>query len=291
MDKESPCPVAEIKVAFNSLQLPEIKQDDSAADDWIRNMHRLQELIIDSRNLNKFLCWDVICKTMFTGSRRKILPEYEYLKGLDNWKAKWRPAVREDRLGRPKRFRHYPLSSPNRLHMAYSLALYEDKIGKCVARSGRVLEFGGGYGCMARVIHNLGFCGQYIIFDLEPFSLLQCFYLKSLGLNILSLADAMDGHAGVFCTSNIDEIGKLLKYEVSGDSLFLATWSYSEAPLEVRRLLLPLLSGFSMFLIGYQEKFHEIDNVRFFNEWKTLYDVQWNDVAIPHLHGSRYLFA
>jgi hypothetical protein len=39
-----------------------------------------------------------------------------------------------------------------------------------------VIEFGGGYGSLCRLFFNQQFKGQYVLFDLPPFSALQHFF-------------------------------------------------------------------------------------------------------------------
>ena len=45
-----------------------------------------------------------------------------------------------------------------------------------------IVEFGGGYGSMCRLVRKLGFKGRYVIFDLRPILALQKYYLGLHGV-------------------------------------------------------------------------------------------------------------
>jgi hypothetical protein len=47
-----------------------------------------------------------------------------------------------------------------------------------------IIEFGGGFGSMCRLVHALGFRGQHIIFDLPPVWALQRYYLRLHGIEV-----------------------------------------------------------------------------------------------------------
>src|SRR5207244_11597755 len=73
-----------------------------------------------------------------------------------------------------------------------------------------VLEFGGGYGSMCRLFHNLGFRGRYLIFDLPAFSALQRFFLRSIGMCVGSPEEFRDGACGVALSSNVGDLQTLV---------------------------------------------------------------------------------
>ena len=156
-----------------------------------------------------------------------------------------------------------------------------------------IFEFGAGYGSMCRLAHNLGFRGRYLLYDLAPFSALQKFFLKCIGFELHSFQSFKTAESGVVCLSDIEELKEVLSdCPESSDPLFIATWSLSEAPVQVRNLILPLISSFRALLIAYQVNFREINNMDFFRQWTADWDnAQWQDCAIDHLQGSRYLFA
>lgn len=257
---------------------------------WINNMKRLRELVF-SDNPRKFLRWDVISETMFVSNPRYISRELHFLKGLPDWKDRWREAIMESPVGHPIPYWKYPCTSGNMIHHAYHIAQFEQKTGMYINSMDLILEFGGGYGGMCRLLRNLGFEGQHIIFDLPPFSALQKFFLNSVGIRVGSADSFKISTDGVICISDLEQLKAILS-NCNGrrDSMFIATWSISEVPVNVRKSVLPLTYQFKGFLIAYQEKFGEVNNIEFFSDWKTVQgDVEWYNWEIEHLKHNAYL--
>lgn len=182
LDKPLPPPtqkekqlIEEIKSKFVSSQ-----RDASQANmEWGSNMNRLYELVMND-DIRSFLRWDVIMHTMFVSNNAPyVRRELNYLKNLAYWDNRWSKAIVESTIGHPIPFVFYPKSSGNLIHHAYHLAQLEEKAQINVNEIDFVFEFGGGYGSMCRLFHNIGFTGDYVIFDLPPFSALQEYYLKA----------------------------------------------------------------------------------------------------------------
>lgn len=280
----------ELRETFAQLPLLVTAGKPSSEAEWMGNLNRLRERVLRD-DPRQFLRWDVIAYTMFVFFARYIHRELAFLKSRPDWNARWRPAISESAVGRPIPYLLYPASSANLIHHAYHLAQFEHQGGGPVHEIELVLEFGGGYGSMCRLFHNLGFRGRYLIFDLRPMSALQKFYLQTLGLPVRSLDDFHRQLPGVYCLSELEPLQALLAGAPAGErSMFLATWSLSETPVSLRESVRPLVLGFNAFLIAYQDRFGEVDNLQYFSEWQqTLPLVQWQGWPIPHLGGSRYL--
>lgn len=78
--------------------------------------------------------------------------------------------------------------------------------------------------------------------------------------------------------------------ELDPSSLFLAAWSLSETPLELRDTWQPILAQFSFFLFGYADRFEGVDNTRWFDRYTASRpDVRWHRWAIPHRPRRTYL--
>ena len=72
--------------------------------------------------------------------------------------------------------------------------------------------------------------------------------------------------------------------------MFIATWSISETPPELRNNILPCIKDFGMFLIAYQHRFKEVDNIGFFRKWTAAQkDVVWYNMQIEHIPKNSYL--
>ena len=239
---------------------------------WEQNIIDLEHNL-QYGDFSDFLHWDVVKRTMFLGNSPYIAVELFYLV-THNWTL-WKRGIEEDRLGNPTPFILCRRSSGNLIHHAYHLAKFMDATKQNVLDYDTVFEFGGGSGSMARLFHNLGFDGEYVIYDLPQFSLSQQRYLKSIG---------KDGD--VTCISDIDHIPAS-----DGRTLFIGTWSLSEAPVHPRDEVLDKAASNS-YLIAYLSSFAGIDNCAYFNTiMRREKTIEWYNSEIKHISGDHhYLF-
>jgi len=281
----------ELVTTFRELPEPEVVDNWPSASKWEENLQQLRELIRNG-NPREFLRWDVISRTMFVTFAEYLSAELDYLKACPDWESYWQPAIQEAVAGHPLPCHIYSASSSNLIHHAFHVAQFETETGIKADDFDTVLEFGSGYGSMCRLFHNLGFSGNYIHYHLPEFSALQKYYLRTLGLEVHSDINFLGAGKGIACVSDFMELVALLAdFNALGDSLFLATWSISEVPIGIRDPMLPLIAGFKSYLIAYQARFEEVDNVEFFSELQQeRSDVTWHHQQIKHLPGSYYLF-
>ncbi len=281
---------SELKAAFHEMDILKTSHVNPSEAIWLGYVNRLRELVL-SGNPREFLRWDVVSKTMFLVHAPYIYRELKYLKRRPDWESRWKPAIKESPVGRPNRCVYHPQSSANLIHHAYHVANFEDRTGIHVNDLDCVCEFGGGYGSMCRLFFNLGFRGRYLILDLPAFSALQRYFLKTVGLPVLSTKMFEETDCGVSCISHADELRQFVSNRSRWNkSLFVATWSISETSIEVRESILPMTSEFEFFLLAYQDRFREVDNTAFFNRWKeSNRDVTWHGWQIEHIPGSSYL--
>jgi hypothetical protein len=144
---------------------------------------------------------------------------------------------------------------------------------------------------MYRLCHNLGFDGKYIIFDFPMFSALQQYYIKSIGLELHNVDSFESAKHGVICVSDIQILQDLLLTNISSrdKNMFIATWSLSESPVDLRYKILSLIAEFKAFLFAFQGKFEEVDNVEFFNNWmKKQVEKSWFKSTIEHIPNEFY---
>ncbi len=281
--------VEQLRARFSGFPVHETAGATPSAASWLSNMNRLRQLVL-SQDPREFLRWDVIINTMFVGNVPFVRSELNYLKERPDWDSRWRSAIAESTAGHPGPCVFHSGSSGNLIHHAYHVAQWEQATGIKPSDLDLIVEFGGGYGSMCRLHHQLGFRGQYVIFDLPSFSALQTFYLQQLGLKVANAKES-DAAANVLCTSEVAELRSLLRGAAERKSLFIATWSLSETPLTVRLGVMPLLEQCSNYLLAYQDQFEEVDNVSFFTAWQaSMPHVEWQSQTIPHLAGNRYLF-
>ena len=258
---------------------------------WLTNMNRLRAAVL-SQDPREFLRWDVISKTMvvspFAGY---VCTELRYLRSLTDWSTRWRSAINESEVGHPIPCIFNRASSSNLIHHAYHLAQFEANTKVKIHDLKYVLEIGGGYGSMCRLFHNLGFQGKYIIYDLPSFSALQRYFLGAHRLPVQSNSKFLSSSSGIVCVSELEHLKLLIadKFPLQ-NTIFLATWSISETPLRIRESLLPLASQFHSFLLAFQDRFEEVDNLNFFDYWqRTISNVIWQTCRINHMPGDSYL--
>lgn len=258
---------------------------------WRDYLNRIRDLVLNS-NPREFLRWDVITGTMFVGNDRYIIEELNYLKQRSDWNTRWREAIAEVTAGNPLPFKKYPESSGNLIHHAYHISQFEEKTGVQVDSVNFVLEFGGGYGSMCRLFGNLGFKGKYVIFDFPHLTALQKYFLRSIGIAVHKFEHVQSAGHSVVCISDLEKLKMILStYREEENSLFIATWSISETPMSFRDSVLSLVSNFNSYLIAYQDNFGEVNNMEYFEKYKSNHQnrIKWNHWEIRHLPGNTYL--
>lgn len=279
---------AKLGTKLGALEIPPSDGMSPAQKAWNENMRRLQGLAAsdDPRN---FLSWEVVGGTMFVRYAKYSRTEYAYLAHRTDW-SRWQAALVEHPAGNPVRCPFDTRTSCNLVHHAYHLAQFEDVTGTRVDGFRSVIEFGGGYGSMCRLFANLGFRGRYLIIDLPAFTALQEYYLESIGIRILTPGEYRAGEHGVLCLSDLDALRDLV--DGQSGSLFLATWSISEAPLPVRQQVLDgIADSFDACLIAYQPRFEDVDNTGYFSAFSAARPgYAWQARAMDHLPGQTYLF-
>lgn len=282
--------LSELQAAFRDLPVANIDSSPPSEAAWLGFVSELRERVLNG-DPRQFLRWEVIIRNMFVDTADYTATELRYLKGLADWDARWRPGIRETRVGNPTPYLYHPASSRNLIHHAYHVAQFEHRTGVPVDGLELVFEFGGGYGSMCRLIHNLGFRGKYVIFDLPAFTALQRYFLRAAGLPVTTAAASEPQANGIACISSLRELQDLLEgSDATRKGMFIATWSLSEAPLRLRENVLALLGRFGSFLIAYQDTFREIDNKDYFESWRNSFaNVEWQGWGIEHIPGNNYL--
>ncbi|MEQ9363130.1 MAG: hypothetical protein RIF32_02750 [Leptospirales bacterium] len=272
------------RLSFLSPLAVSDKMNDSEKE-WTMNRIALRELMRFS-DLRIFLRWQVIRHTMFATESAYTKVELAYLrnsgKGVED--------LREDPIGSPDTLIVHPQTSGNLVHHEYHLVRFEREQRIRLSDFPFILEFGGGYGSLCRLIARRNFGGIYVIFDLPEFSLLQRYFLKSLNIQVNEPDSLASGKNGVYLLSAEQDLETLLASKTD-KSLFIGTWSISETPLEFRENFLRLVGDFSDYLIAYQNQFNEMNNAEYFARWsKSKPANRWKTLPIDFLPGHAYLF-
>lgn len=276
--------IARLRASFAALPPPE--EDGAGTEqEWMRYRREVRSFIA-SRDPRLFIQWRLIASTMFF---RGNDDELRYLQGLPA-SAGCMDAIAESPIGAPDRYPAYPQSSGNLIHHAYSIAQLEQAFDMSVRSLETVVEFGGGYGSLARYVYQSGFDGNYVILDLPEFSLLQEYFLTSL--TDLQLVVERTGHPASRRAVSLMSSPSEYSSRLAGQplDLFIATWSLSESPVPFRDMIMEITGAPKFFLIAYHEKFNGIDNRAYFEAFAAnRNDYTWLEYPIKHVPTSRYL--
>jgi hypothetical protein len=279
-----PVPIQKLRSRINDL--PPLGKDEKTTDpQWVMFRQNLRDDIQQDDSMN-FLKWRVIRQTMFHNAKSE---ELEYLMGLGQWQD-IKAAIQESEVGGPRPYGRMKTSSGNLIHQAYSLFRFLETSNLKVSELDQIVEFGGGYGCMCRLVHRLGFKGRYIIFDLPEFLSLQSYYLEMTLGSPQSYGTVSEEKSIIVFLSNIEDLSKQISLDGRTD-LFIALWSLSESPHQLRREILAATGNPQNYLIAFQNSFEGKDNTEFFKMMmKNRSNYDWKESGIGHLPNNNYLF-
>ena len=116
-----------------------------------------------------------------------------------------------------------------------------------------ILEFGGGYGGMAKVCNGMGYNNTYYIYDLPQLKKLQDYHLTEINVK----------HKII---NELKELKDIMLDNTSSKKLFIATWSLSEVGNELREQIIEIIKDFdSVFIIfQYNNPIKGQDNYEYF---------------------------
>ena len=230
---------------------------------WTEQRAALREQLA-AGDRETFLRWPLIVATMFY----PLVPEeLQYLKEHPDWTF-IRSLLEDPGVGGAEPIDPSLRTNGNIVHHAYHIFRFEAALGHRLVGDGRILEIGGGYGNFCRLVFQRGFAGKYRIYDLPEFLELQRWYLGR------TLARADVEYLSTLPSAPVD--------------VLVGLWSISEMPFALRDRIKALAPRY--FLLAYQQEFYGLDNVEYFERWRSDQDYAWHDIEIPHIKGDRYLF-
>ena len=252
--------------------------------------------LINQKRLINFLRIPFIQKMFFIHNRLFIKNELNEIKKDKIFYIQWKNLLKEDEVGDPIRYFLYPESSGNRIRQVYHLKKFCDFSNINIKTINRVLEIGGGYGCMARIFSKINHKINYTIYDTFEVNLLQYYFLK---LNKLEVA-IENSKSRINLISSI-KFNNEINYKNNSKTLLIANWSLSEMPLKLRKKISKLIFKIPYILISFQDKFENINNLKYFERIKTKLDkqgyetkingLQYYNNAILNTNKHFYLFA
>jgi len=252
-----------------------LEVDDSVSTIWKANINEIKERILDD-DMDNFIRWHVIQKTMFVGNCAYIDKEYKYIVEHPLWSKEWQFVIKEKHTGNPIPYDKNPATTGNTIHAVYHLARFISDMGHNLKDVNTVFEIGGGYGTMARAF-KIFTPVDYHMWDLPIFSLLQKWYLSQNNIS-------------TFCITDFAFLKRRL-HTPPPEMMFISTWAFSEMPIEERKRFLPIIKKCKYILIAYQCEFDNVDNNKYFKEFtQTMANCSWQDKMIEHLPNHKYLF-
>lgn len=177
----------------------------------------------------------------------------------------------------------------NSVHHLHHLMQFEQATKRKIGSMSSIVEFGGGYGNLARIANNVGFHNDYHIIDLLLLSCIQYVFLcTAFGKERISFDrnESMGDTKIVLHRLSDFDIMKNLHGE-----LFISTWALSESPRMVYEWIANrdwfgakgLLLAYNNLWKPWQEG--EVKSTLENNGWCVEHK------AIPFLPGNFYLFA
>lgn len=228
---------------------------------WNRNRLRLRQHFTNEDHVfgKDFWQWPVLQETMCVGLNyiqddtktclRSPLARYVITECADNF-----------------RYEEYP----NLLRQAAHLVNWMEVTGKEVKDLDCVIEIGGGFGAMLKVLRLFGFEGSYTVLDFPEFHWLQEIYT---GEEI----------------TRIDNLCVPCKWE---NSLLVSMWGLSEFPDNRPEFD---CMNFSNYLFAYSPQWNmeanikAYDNIEYFRQLTEFHKRNWVELSIPNLGENRYL--
>lgn len=221
--------------------------------------------LLDHPQLISFLRFPFVQQMFFVHNRFFIYKELKELQKSRSYWPLYKKLLIEDDAGDPVRYFLYPQSSGNRINHVYHLSILQNFLKKDLLKIREVFEFGGGYGCMARIFFNINKRVNYKIFDTFYMNLLQYYYLKILNQNPFLGYRAKQN---LLLMNDVNQLKKFNKKKIK-DLLFIANWSLSEVSLEFRKKFQETILKSKYILISFQETFEDINNIKYFNNLKS----------------------
>ncbi len=139
----------------------------------------------------------------------------------------------EDPVGAPRICDASLCTSSNRLYHAFHLAMYQQTTGKGFAGDGMIVEWGGGYGDMARLLWRFNAGSNLttiVLIDLPAVGALQWVYLTAiLGRDAVRIIAGPDQKIHKGCV-NIMNSAVAFEHPELLPQCFISTWALTESP-------------------------------------------------------------
>lgn len=163
------------------------------------------------------------------------------------------PGLGDSKIGNPYQFKPIPGCSPMTIAKAYQLSLLKKHLGFFLPKEqvSYIVEVGGGYGHLCRMIRNFGYTGRYTIIDFPEMLEIQKNFLIQ---NFINNVD--------FCELNMEKV----EPKENEISILIATFSVNEMPLETRYYIEPYYNQYNYLFFAHNSTFDGVDNKNYFSK-------------------------
>ena len=211
--------------------------------------------IIREKKLEIFLRNNFIQNIFFIHNRFFIYSELKELKKDANWKL-WKKLIKDNSVGNPIWYFLYHESTGNRIRQVYIIKKFLE-LNPTIKLTNlkKIIEIGGGYGCMTDIFFKINKKINYTIYDMYEVNLLQYYYLKMNNHN-----PKLNSYKNKI--NLINRLNDLKKFK--NNNLLIANWSLSEFPLNFRKKFFSTIKNSDYTIISFQDNFENINNYKFF---------------------------
>lgn len=225
------------KIIFNTLKnnfsarynkLKKYNIDQFIISHWKKCNSKLEKVFLPYPPFS-FLMNPIVMWTMFVTTGGKWLREEVTFLEKMILKDKLKILLQEDYVGDPSLLNSTYLTSHNSIHHLYHLIRFLDKTKCDLDQMDIIIEWGGGYGNMAKIFRRLKSTpSTYVIIDIPLFSCIQWLYLATIfgeeNINLLQNPEDTIHNKKI----NLLPICFVDRHKISAN-LFISTWALSES--------------------------------------------------------------
>ncbi len=218
----------------------------------------LQEFVKEyEKSPTDFLRQPTISKTVHPNCQALANEYYNEMMKSSFFKESILPGIQDSSIGNPFQFSVLPKCSPLSIQHAYHLNLIKERLGIFIPKEeiSHIVEIGGGYGNLCRLVKNFGYEGRYIIVDFPEMLKIQQDYLFQNSIDNVE-----------FLPLNMKQ---LLPKENTDTSILIATFSVNEMPMETRTSMEPYYTYYDYLFFAHNTFFDGINNIEYFSSLRS----------------------
>ena len=184
-----------------------------------------------------FLHNKLISGTMVFGNSRHQQAKMSYIESAFD-AGDTKKILRESIIGFPIITNIKYVTSENSIHQLFHVASYIKNTNKDILRNKVIVEWGGGYGCLARMARKINPTCTYVIMDLPELSALQFVYLTSIfgagAVNFVeSKAEFEEGKINLVSSDYFMSLDKWFTADA-----FISNWALTESGRDYQEFIL-----------------------------------------------------